>query len=233
MVSWARLVTFQVWCSLYKLCVIACLVLLLNATVTHTYTRGNVFGTLFSLRYNSLQWFALFCFAMRIWTPIVIDDFVQYRRVFGYRFFFLCFYYLLLCFAFANLAIYWGFYSSANGLTSYNNPANDKRLCCDARIYTNPDFGCANTAPCPFPPDSYGVDADFLWMLSIVTVFAFVDFVMGMVMTFEMIRRPPKAADSEGAGEDEMDDAITMEQEKVKREQALLRQRRRVQNEDE
>ncbi len=163
----------------------------------------------------------------------MVDDFVQYRRVLGYRFFFLCYYFVLLFFAVANLAIYWGFFGSANGLTAYNNPANDKLLCCDARIYTNPDFGCANTAPCPFPPSSYSVDPDFLWLLSVVTAFFVVDLIIGVIMIFEIIiKKQPKELGAP-LDEDDLDDAITMEGDKVRKEQALLRQRRRVVNEEE
>lgn len=52
-------------------------------------------------------------------------------------------------------------------------------------------------------------------------------------MIFEtIIKRQPKELGAP-LDEDDLDDPITMEQDKVRKEQALLRQRRKVVNEDE
>lgn len=71
--------TIHVFLIVYGLAYVASLVLIQNATVPHTYFKANNNGVLYSLRYTSLYWMALFFACMRIFILVSLSSLILYR----------------------------------------------------------------------------------------------------------------------------------------------------------
>lgn len=174
----------QILLGLYAVGYICSLVLLQNAQVPHTFTKGLDYGTLYSLRYVSLYWFALMFSALRIFVIVFVCLGILFRKTTccGCKFScctgtWLTLLIIVVMFDFLTLSIVATHYSKCNGLDQLDNPCNDKRWCCVEEIYVNPANKCGNTCPSYIPYDTLVADVDFIWLFSLTVVFCAFDLV--------------------------------------------------------
>jgi hypothetical protein len=163
----------------YGLGVIASLTLLNNATVLYTYTLGNNYGTLYSDRFVTQWWWALFFNGTRVAHFLCVCSMLLFRKTAKW-----CnvAWWILMAFLFmldvAALFMLSGYLGTCNGDSpgNWNNPCNSYNWCCDPRIYSRPENHCRPTSACPVGQaqtlEAMLPNADFLWLfvLNIVSV---------------------------------------------------------------
>ena len=174
----------QILLGLYSIGYFCSLVLLQNAQVVNTYTKGLDYGTLYSNRYDSLYWFALMFSAMRIFVIVFVCLGILFRKTTccGCKFscctgIWLTLLIIVIMFNFLTLSILSTHYSKCNGLDQLDNPCNDKRWCCVEEIYVNPANKCGNTCTPYIPYNTLVADVDFIWLFSLTVVFCAFDLV--------------------------------------------------------
>jgi hypothetical protein len=174
--AWSYYIT-NVLLFIYGLGVVCSLVLLQNATVLHTNTLGNSYGPLYSDRFVTPWWWALFFGATRVLMFMCVCSMLLYRKTGGW-----CVVIwmvpitLFILLDVASLFILGNYLGAcnANRPGNWNNPCNSYVYCCDERIYSNPDNNCRPTGPCP-PGQAQTLEqmqpnADFLWLFALSVV---------------------------------------------------------------
>jgi hypothetical protein len=164
---------------IYGAGVVASLVLLQNATVIHTNTLGNIYGPLYSDRFVTPWWWALFFAATRVLMFMSVCSMLLYRKTGGWcTIIWIVPVSLFILLDLGSLIILGTYLGSCNANVpgNWNNPCNSYVYCCDVRIYSNPENHCRPTAPCP-PGQAQTLEqmqpnTDFIWLfaLSIVAI---------------------------------------------------------------
>jgi hypothetical protein len=159
---------------IYGAAVVASLVLLQNATVLHTNTLGNNYGPLYSDRFVTQWWWALFFNATRIMLFMCVCALLLYRKT--SRWCNILWLVPITIFVVMDLGAVFmlgGYLGACNGQSTgnFNNPCNSYNWCCDVRIYSRPENHCRPTAPCP-PGQAQTLEqmkpnSDFLWLFAI------------------------------------------------------------------
>jgi hypothetical protein len=140
---------YNIFLWIYSLGTLCATSLQLTAQVTNTYTRGRVYGVLYSLRYTQAWWFVLSFMGLRWVTFMAVCLLILYRRtvskkngvpvrsiVCGFVIFVT---YFLELWGIVVMGYYWW---NANGLLQADNPANNPRWCCDPLVNRNELNGC-------------------------------------------------------------------------------------------
>jgi len=158
----------QIILGIYSLSFIAYLVLLQNATVTHSYDTPNNQGILWSDRYNSLYWAALFFSSMRGFVVLIVSSMTLYRNITcggapGCTIFWTTLLFGIVMLDLIGFAILGSFYSRCNMTGQHGNPCNSKLLCCVPEIFNDPSNMCGSNVGCPVPL-SIEPDVDFIWL---------------------------------------------------------------------
>lgn len=156
---------------------VASLVLLQNATVLYTHTLGNNYGPLYSDRYVTQWWWALFFACTRFWLFLSVCSLLLYRKTGTWcNMLWMVPIFLFVLMDVAALLMMSGYLATCNGSANgnFNNPCNSNNWCCDARIYTNAAHHCRPTAPCPAPQaqtlEQMRPNSDFLWLFALNVV---------------------------------------------------------------
>jgi hypothetical protein len=194
---------------LYALGFIASLVLVQNAHVIHTHHKGNVNGPLYSNRFTSMFWVALVLCVCRLWTFLVVNSMILYRKTrccggYGCTIFWSIL--LVLCVAadYLALAILGNYYRNCNGFEQLDNPCNDYKWCCVEAIYAIGTNLCGNTCTPFIPIGALKPNPDFLWLFWTTVVFCVLDLVfLLMPLGMWLAASPVAAASGADSGGDE------------------------------
>ncbi len=181
---------FHVMLIIYGLGYIASLVLIQNVQVEHTFHKANVHGVLYSDRYVSAYWLAVFLMTFRPLIFVVVCSLLLYRnttccgnKATACSAFWVV---LLVLFVLADLlsfAIMSSFWTKCNGLGQAGNPCNSYKWCCAANIYSDPSNLCSITAACDpvVTLSELQPNVDFVWLFSVSVAFAAFDVFFLMV----------------------------------------------------
>lgn len=171
---------FDIWVIVYALFYLATLVLVINFSVTHTYFKNLPGGTLYTLRYNSLQWVVAFLGPMRLLFLISVIFLVVFRKIGGCTVFWFV---LVVLFWMVDVFVLggWGIaYANCNKQGAVDNPCNDLLWCCYEPIYSQPGNECLNTVPCTPVVTSLSPNVDFLWMFRTNLVFVILETIIAL-----------------------------------------------------
>lgn len=133
---------------------------LVTSTVTHTHFRpGQLNNNLYSERYNSLWWMALFFASMRFLFFLSMQSMFLYRNTSccnnnnrgnqGCTVFWMIILFGICALDFIALGINSNYLATCNGKNAAGNPCNDPAWCCLAEVHSVPTNHCPNTLTCP------------------------------------------------------------------------------------
>lgn len=131
--------------------------LLITAYVEHTHFRpGQLNNNLYSERYNSLWWLALFFAAMRFIFFLCMQSMFLYRNTTccggkngGCTVFWMIILFSLLALDCIALFFNSHYLHTCNGVEAVGNPCNSYKWCCLADVHSKPGNSCPNTLTCP------------------------------------------------------------------------------------
>lgn len=174
--AWSYYVT-NVLLFIYGAGIIASLALLQNAIVLHTNTLGNDYGPLYSDRFVTGWWWALFFGATRVFLFMCVCSLLLYRKSSRWcNILWMVPISIFIIFDVGALTILAGYLGACNGNVpgNFNNPCNALNWCCDPRIFSNPDNHCRPTSTCPTGQaqalETMRPNSDFLWLFSLSVV---------------------------------------------------------------
>lgn len=166
---------------LYASAYICSLVLIQNANIPYTYTKGSGnYGQLYSERYVTLYWFALMFSAFRLLTFLIVCMLLLFRNTVGCSMFWVLILVVFVAADFFVLAALASNYTKCNAQEQPNNPCNDNRYCCVNAIWMNPLNLCPNTGSCPIVVPSINAlsaNVDFVFLFSLTVAFCAFDLV--------------------------------------------------------
>jgi hypothetical protein len=183
---------------LYAIGFVASLVLIQNAHVVHTHHKGNVNGPLYSNRFTSMFWLALVLCVCRLWTFLVVNSMILYRRTQccpnasgvgnGCTIFWSMLLVLCVVADYLVLAILGAYYRNCSGVEQLDNPCNDYQWCCVEAVYVIGSNLCGNTCTPFIPASALKPNPDFLWLFRTTVAFCAFDLVfllmpLGMWLT--------------------------------------------------
>jgi hypothetical protein len=129
---------------------------LVTAQVTHTHFHpGQPNNNLYSERYTSLWWMALYFASMRFLFFLAMQSMFLYRNTVccgngqGCSVFWIMLLFGLCALDVIALAINSNFLATCNGKNAAGNPCNDPAWCCRAEVHSQPTNRCPNTLTCP------------------------------------------------------------------------------------
>lgn len=167
----------QVFIHAYAISIFAYLVLVENISVTDTYLHGGgTPGEYFTLRYNSLQWYALMLATTKIFMVPFVCFMILYRKWYGCN----ILWFVLIC----TIVVIDGVvimalghsYSGCNQPGQLDNICNDNLYCCLPSINGDPSNGCPFSGVCPSKPTTaLSPNSDFLWLFYTNLVYMLAD----------------------------------------------------------
>jgi len=174
----------QILLLIYAVGYMGSLVLLQNAQVVHTHTKGFDYGPIYSNRFDTLYWFALMFSGMRIFVIIFVCLGILFRKTTccGCKFncctgIWISLLIIVVMFDFLVLSILSTHYSKCNGLDQIDNPCNDKRWCCVEEVFVNPANKCGAACTPFLSYDTLVADVDFIWIFALTVCFCAFDLV--------------------------------------------------------
>jgi hypothetical protein len=206
---------------LYAIGFVASLVLIQNAHVMHTHHKGNVNGPLYSNRFNSMFWVALVLCVCRLWTFLVVNSMILYRKTQccgnssgvsggGCTIFWSLLLVVCVVADYLVLAILGAHYRNCNGFDQLDNPCNDYQWCCVEAVYVIGSNLCCNTCTPFIPASALKPNPDFLWLFWTTVAFCVFDLVF-LLMPLGMWLTSSTAAAAAAAG-GENDDFLDTKQ---------------------
>lgn len=154
---------------------------LVTAYVPHTHFRpGELNNNLYSERYTSLWWMALFFASMRFLFFLAMQSMYLYRNTMcrcegrntaGCTVFWMIILFALCALDLIALAITSNYLATCNGITAAGNPCNDPAWCCRAEVHADPRNHCPNIMTCPDGGPPVSVDGIFAATFAFNVVF--------------------------------------------------------------
>jgi hypothetical protein len=125
---------------------------IMNQSVPHTYFAPGMFGTLYTQRYISTNWFFFAFGALRIIFIVSVLGFIRFRQSRGCSVFWFT---LMIILGLLDLVIVlnaWLDYSRCNVPGYADNPCHDLLYCCVPDVHSVASSGCYNVVSC-MPPN--------------------------------------------------------------------------------
>jgi cell division protein FtsB len=151
---------------------------LVTAQVTHTHFHpGQPNNNLYSERYTSLWWMALYFASMRFLFFLAMQSMFLYRNTVccgngqGCSIFWMMLLFGLCALDVIALAINSNFLATCNGKNAVGNPCNDPAWCCRPEVHSQSTNRCPNTLTCPGGGPSLQAEKLFLGIFALNVVY--------------------------------------------------------------
>jgi hypothetical protein len=205
---------------------------LVTAYVPHTHFQpGQLNNNLYSERFTSLWWLALFFASMRFFFFLSMQSMFLYRNTLccGGRYAGCTIFWMMILFGLCALdtialVININYLATCNGIHAVGNPCNDPAWCCRAEVHANSANHCPNTLTCPGGGPPIEPDKLFLAIFALNVLFVVLElyFILLPMMLWFVAESPQRLVEAEVDQEDEVNAKQEEEQTKQTAEAALL-----------
>lgn len=200
---------------------------IITAYVPHTHFQpGQLTNNLYSERFTSLWWLALFFASMRFFFFLSMQSMFLYRNTLccGGRYAGCTIFWMMILFGLCALdtialVINSNYLATCNGINAVGNPCNDPAWCCRAEVHVNPANHCPNTLTCPGGGPPVEPDKLFVAIFALNVVFVVLElyFILLPMMLWFVAESPQRLAAANQQEEDE--DEATAKQEEAQTKQ--------------